>query len=120
MKTKSKMAAIALGCAMLAVGSSAAGSVCQGTSSTWDEFVQGGCGGRGNYWGNWQGSSKRFGTYAFSTGGTTKTIIAALNSSGSVISGCIATDSTPGDGYYNYWQGGPCNNGVKYVYQAWY
>ena len=32
----------------------------------------------------------------------------------------VAPDSTPGDGFYNYWQGGACNNGVKYIYQAWY
>jgi len=120
MNTMSKLAAVALGCAILAGGGTATAGVCQGLSSTWDQFVQGGCGGRGNWWGNWLGDFKRFGTTAHDVGGTDKTVIAAVDSSGAIITGCIAEDTTPGNGFYNYSAWAACMNGVKYLYQAYY
>lgn len=116
MNKKMKLASIAFGFAVLASSTAFAG-VCQGTSTTWDQFIQGGCSGRGNWWGNMLGSNRRFATLALSG---ISTGIAALDSSGAGISGCSATDTTPGDSTYHYASNAACNAGVKYFYQANY
>ncbi|HEX2674792.1 MAG TPA: hypothetical protein VHM25_28145, partial [Polyangiaceae bacterium] len=82
MNIKKKITTLAIGFAVLGVSGSAVAGICQGTSTTWDQFVENGCSGRGNWWGNWLGSDKRFGTIAFSGISTT---IAAVNSSGTIL-----------------------------------
>lgn len=120
MNIKTKLSAIALGCGILASGSLASASVCQGSSTTWNQFVQHACSGRANLWGSWQGSDKKFHVYAFNVLSTDSAAIAAIDANGSVINGCITQDTTPGDGNHNYIYGGVCNAGVKYLYQVFY